>query len=80
MLVFISDVGGREGEWPHRRRVRGPASRAHFTVSLHKLEGPHQTQGLVHTAAHWQVVDAHVLHHTIWINDKQSPNGQTDNV
>lgn len=59
----------------HRRGVGGPAGRAHLPVSFHELEGPHQAKGLVHAAADWQVVHAHVPHHAVWVNDEQASGG-----
>lgn len=56
--------------------VGGPAGRTHFSVSFYKLEGPHQAESLVHAAADWQVVHAHVPHYPIWVNDEQASRGR----
>lgn len=42
-------------------------------MGLHELEGLHQTEGLLYTAAYRQVIHTHVLHHTVRINDEQTP-------
>lgn len=70
-LQMLSEVEGT-----HRWGIRGPAGRTNLAVGLHKLERLHQTEGLFYATAHWQVVHTHVLHHTVWINDEQAPEGQ----
>lgn len=57
---------------PHRWGVWSPVGRAHLPVCLHKLEGLHQAQCLVHTAPHGQVVDAQVLDDPVWVNDEKT--------
>lgn len=42
-------------------------------MGLHKLERLHEAKGFLDTAAHWQVIYAHVLHHAIRVDDKQAP-------
>lgn len=44
-------------------------------MGLHKLEGLDEAKGLLHAAAHWQVIHTHVLHHTIGVDDKKAPVG-----
>lgn len=57
----------------HCWRLGSPACWTHLTVGFHKLESLHKTKGLFNTTTHWQVIYAHVLHHTIWIDDEQTP-------
>lgn len=61
----------------HRWRLWLPTGRTHLAVGLHKLEGLDKAKGLLHAAAHWQVIYAHVLHHTIGVNDEKTPVGNT---
>lgn len=70
-LEMLSEI-----ERTHRWGIGGPAGRTHLTVRLHKLERLHDTKRLFYTTAHWKVVHTHVFHNTVWINDKQAPEGE----
>lgn len=52
--------------------TRSPVSRTDFTVDIRILECFHQSQHLIHTPAHWQVVDGDLAHNTHFIDDEQS--------
>lgn len=42
-------------------------------MGLHKLERLHEAKGFLDTAAHWQVIYTHMLHHATRVDDKQAP-------
>ena len=49
-----------------------PVRRAHLAVLRHELERLHQTQRLVHAAAHREVVHRDVLDHALRVDDEQA--------
>ena len=63
----------KKKERTHCWGLGGPAGRTHLAVRLNKLERLHQTKRLFYTTAHRQVVHTHVPHHTVWINEEQTP-------
>lgn len=68
------------GQESHRWGLGVPAGRTHLTVGLHKLECFHQAKGLLYAPAHRQVIDAHVPHHTVRVDDEQAPEGQDEGL
>ncbi len=55
-LLGISSHGGR---------ARGPVDGAHLTVLSNKLEGLHQTEGLINTAANGAVIQSSLDNNTL---------------
>ena len=53
-------------------RALGPACGADLAVLGDKLEGLDETEGLVDRAADGEVVDRHLLHNTLGVDDKQT--------
>ena len=63
LVDFIKVLQRLLGVWFDGGRVRGPASRANLSVLLHKLESLHQSEGLVHTPTHGEIIDGHLPGH-----------------
>ena len=51
-----------------KRRESSP----HLPVLLHKLEGLDESEGLVHAPAHGEVIDGHLPHHTLGVDDEEA--------
>lgn len=46
-------------------------------MDFHKLEGLHQAEGLLHTAAHKELVETQMLDDSIGVNDEETSQGKT---
>ena len=66
--------------WPIRGQYLGrvttndqsEAGIFHLSVFLHKLECLDESQRLVHAAAHGEVIDGHLPHHALGVNNEQA--------
>ena len=81
-LCVLLEVGlAALGVRLHGGSTRLPARGAHLTVLVCVLEGLYQTQGLIHRAAYWQVIDGDLAQVTFVINDEQASVGRaTQNI
>ncbi len=60
------------GVWFDGRRIRFPVSGTHFSIFFGKLKRLNETQGFVHRAANWEVVDSDLTHSSRRINNEQA--------
>lgn len=63
LVVVLLGIGD------HGLLSRLPVSRAHFSVDVGVLEGLHQSQVLIRVSSDGQVVDGHMSHNSLGVND-----------